>query len=364
MRSALPGPADYGVSWLRHPRRNSAALGLDLPTSAIADRLGVSDGTVRRWFAEAGLTPPSGSLKNRPRWALTPMERPTTDRLRQLYVNEGLSIAAVAQQLNSTTHLVRTWLLEDTIPIRPGGGRAGARRPGRVRKPPPPAAELGRLHEQDRLSLGELAGRYGVHPQTVSKCLTAAGLPGHLPLAVSDLQVAALYRTESIMASEIARRLGISSTQALAALHREGVELDPARHAAVNRAAGARRPGMMPPLPAELAEQAVRYYQDKGWSYRMIGEHLGVSGAKVRAELQRRASRPTLPGRSARRAVPREPRRRSTRCASCTWNPSGAPQRSRRSWIPPSMWYSPGTPTGCRSGRAAAPALPSPRPLR
>ena len=97
-----------------------------------------------------------------------------------------------------------------------------------------------------------------------------------------------MYRAEPITASEIARRLGISSTQALAALHREKVELDPARHAAVNRAAGARRRGAVPSLSAGKAEWAVRYYRDEGWSYRMIGEHLEVSGAKVRAELQRR----------------------------------------------------------------------------
>ena len=63
------------------------------------------------------------------------MQRPTSDRLRQLYVDEGLSIAGVAKQLNSTTHLVRTWLLEDNVPIRPGGGRLGARRPEVVLKP-------------------------------------------------------------------------------------------------------------------------------------------------------------------------------------------------------------------------------------
>jgi hypothetical protein len=106
--------------------------------------------------------------------------------------------------------------------------------------------------------------------------------------AVSDAQVAAMYRAEPITASEIARRLGISSTQALAALHREGVELDPGRHAAVNRATGARRRGTVRSLSAGKAEWAVRHYRDEGWSYRMIGEHLGVSGAKVRAELHRR----------------------------------------------------------------------------
>ena len=134
------------------PPRELAELGRVLSAPEIAKRLGVSAATVRRWFAEAGLTPPSASLKNRPRGALTAVQRPTSDRLRQLYVRDGLSITAVAERLNSTTHLVRTWLLEDHIPIRPGGGRLGAHRPGRVRKPPPPAAELRRLREQQRLS--------------------------------------------------------------------------------------------------------------------------------------------------------------------------------------------------------------------
>jgi hypothetical protein len=54
----------------------------------------------------------------------------------------------------------------------------------------------------------------------------------------------------------------------------------------------------------------VRHYRDEGWSYRMIGEHLGVSGAKVRAELHRRGipahpRRPIGPGsRTARTEAP------------------------------------------------------------
>src|SRR6478752_4589729 len=57
------------------PPQELAELGSGLPTSAIANRLGVSGGTVRRWFAEAELTPPSASLKNRPRGALRPVQR-------------------------------------------------------------------------------------------------------------------------------------------------------------------------------------------------------------------------------------------------------------------------------------------------
>jgi len=62
-----PGSGGYRRQLAPPPPRELAELGRVLPTSAIAKRLGVSAATVRRWFAEADLTPPSGSLKNRPR---------------------------------------------------------------------------------------------------------------------------------------------------------------------------------------------------------------------------------------------------------------------------------------------------------
>jgi transposase len=310
------GSGGYKRQLSAPPAEELAELGHELSVPEIATRLRVSDSTVRRWFTEAGLTPPSASLKNRPRGAPAPVERPTRAMLRQLYVREGLSISAVAQRLNSTTHLVRTWLLEDHIPIRPAGGRPGSRRPGRVRKPPPPDEVLRRLREQDRLTLAALAVRYRVHPQTVSGWLRKAGLPGSLPPpgpAVPDRVVASMYRAEPVSASEIARRLGITDSRALAALRREGVQVDPARQAAAVRAASARRGGTVPPLPADQGDQAVRYYRDEGWSYRMIGEHFGVSAAKVRAELRRRGipghrHRPagTAGSRSARTEAPVE----------------------------------------------------------
>jgi len=154
-----PGSGGFRRQLFAPSRRELAELGWGLSAPVIAKRLGDNAATVRRWFAEAGLTPPTGSLKNRPRGAPAAVQRPTADRLRQLYVDEGLSIPGVAERLNSTTHLVRTWLLEDNIPIRPGGGRRGVRRPGRVRKPAPPATELRRLRERERLSRGELAAR-------------------------------------------------------------------------------------------------------------------------------------------------------------------------------------------------------------
>ena len=117
------------------PRQELAELGQNLWAPEIAKRLGVSAATVRRWFAEAELTPPSGSLRNRPRGALTPVQRPTADRLQQLYVQEGLSIPGVklyvesewsaedvAARLDSAVHVVLRTGHAHGVPIRQGGG--------------------------------------------------------------------------------------------------------------------------------------------------------------------------------------------------------------------------------------------------
>ena len=62
-----PGSGGYRRQLVAPPRRELAELGRVLSAPEIAKRLAVSAATVRRWFAEAELTPPSGSLKNRPR---------------------------------------------------------------------------------------------------------------------------------------------------------------------------------------------------------------------------------------------------------------------------------------------------------
>lgn len=72
------------------------------------------------------------------------------------------------------------------------------------------------------------------------------------------------------------------------------------RQAAAVRSAGACRRGTVSALPLDQAEQAVRYCKDHGWSCRMIGEELGVSPAKVRAELRRRG----IPAHPHPRAAP------------------------------------------------------------
>ena len=74
-----------------------AKRGLSLPR--IAGRLKVSPSTARRWFHEAGLELRRTSLRNRPLGSAAPVHRPTCSELYQLYVDGGLSIAAMSPAL-------------------------------------------------------------------------------------------------------------------------------------------------------------------------------------------------------------------------------------------------------------------------
>ena len=141
--------------------------------------------------------------------------------------------------------------------------------------------------------------------------------------------------------------------------------MDPGRQAAAVRAAGARRRGTVPALPADQADQAVRYYRDEGWSCRMVGEQLGVSAGKVRAELRRRGvpvhrRQPIGPGsRASRTEVPVEQVRRLY--VDSEWS---AEEVAAQLDSTVNVVLRTGHAHGCRSGRAAAAAPPSPRPSR
>ncbi len=291
-----PGAGGYRRRLVCPPRATLQSLGAGgRAAPQIAAQLGVSPGTVRRWFAENDLPPLPASRKNRPWGAAAEVRRPTRGELLQFYFRDGLSVEAVATHFGATSHLVRTWLLEDQIPIRSAGGRPGQAHTGRTRKPAPPASELRRLRERDRLGRVQLAARYGVHPQTVSKWLADAGLPSRLPPpgpAISDATIAALYRAGPLPAAEIARRLGVSDYRVLGALRRESVDVDPARQAAAVRAYNERRQ-TRPPLPARQTRQVIAAYR-AGHSYRQVAEQLGVTTGKVRAVLTNHG----VPGRS------------------------------------------------------------------
>ena len=289
--------------------------GAGLSVAQIARRLDVSPSTAARWLSEAGISPPRTSLKNRPRGADRPVTRPGRRELERMYVREGLPIAAIAGRLGVSAHLVRTWLAEVGIAAWPPGGRADAVRTVRWRKPVPPVDELRELHLVRRLGRRALASHYQVHPSTISRWLSEAGLPTRLPPAAgtrTETEMVALYLREALPAAEIARRASVPDSRVLRALRAAGVAIDPGRQAAAVRAAAERR-AARPPLPAADGGWAEARYRRDGWSYRCIAEALGVPTGRVRRELARRGvpRRPQpVPGRAARLQAPPEDVRR------------------------------------------------------
>lgn len=296
------------------PSHELAALAEQcLSLAQVAQQLQVSPSTAGRWLDEAGLAPPRSSLKDRPRGAAVRARRPTRSELRHLYVGRGLSVAATSAHLGVSTHLTRTWLLENGIDLRPPGGRQGSTRAFRPIKAVPPTPELRHLRETRQLSLAALARHYQVTPQTAARWLQAAGLPRRLPSPADQLSDAALvgrYRQESLSAAAIARQAGVPPERVLRALRAARVAIDPRRQAAATRAAAAARRGTVPSLPPEQAERAVQRYQVDGWSYQRIADELNVTLARVRGELRRRGvpSRPhAVTGPSSRAARQQAP---------------------------------------------------------
>jgi transposase-like protein len=126
--------------------------------ASLARRFGVSDATVARWLADAGLLPPDPSIDHR--------------RLEKLYVNRALTIAEVAEKLRISPARV---------------SRARSWSPASISGPLPRAAVTDRrlvdLSVTKKHSVVETAGLLGVSTEYVSKRLHEAGLtkrPGDL----------------------------------------------------------------------------------------------------------------------------------------------------------------------------------------
>ncbi len=276
----------------------------EMNVAAVARVLGVSYGTATRWLTEAHIALPRASSNNRPRGQNRPVTPPTVELL-QLYVTEGLSVATVAERLQLTRHLVRKWLLEAGVVLRPPGGGPGVPHVLPPRKPPPPADELCRLRLTERLTHKQLAARFGVHPQTASRWLADIGLAGPRPLPVPVPDLVRMYEQQEVTAAEIARRVGVPVARVLKILHDAGVQIDPARQRAAVRAAAAMRP-KAPALPVVEGDWVEQQYR-QGWAYSLIAGAIGRPRCAVRRELHDRGhatALPLLPGRGSRVQAP------------------------------------------------------------
>ena len=121
-----------------------------LSLGAVAGRLGVTAQTVHNWLVAGGV--PRRPSPARFRWDIDDGE------IVRLYSQEGHTAAEIAEQLGCSASLVHGRLARRGVDRRP---QAPRRRPG------PPARELGHLYRDCGLSLREPAGHYGVATRAV-----------------------------------------------------------------------------------------------------------------------------------------------------------------------------------------------------
>jgi transposase len=181
--------------------------------------------------------------------------RPEAATLRRLYVDDGMTIGALAAWFGVAAHTVHNWLVAAGVPRRPspatvrhdisddeivgryvGGGRSAAEIAGQLgcgtsvvyarlarrgvarrdraawRRVRPADSELAHLYRDCGLSVPDLAGRYGVSAQAVHRWLVAAGIdrrPSGARVAARGDDLVALYLA-GWSAPAIAERLGCS----------------------------------------------------------------------------------------------------------------------------------------------------------
>jgi len=237
-----------------------------LSFAEIAERAGCSTGAVGKRLRRAGVTARPRGGRARPL-----DESDVADRLRDLYVEQGLSVAEVARHVGHSRDWVVTRL-----------DRLGLPRPGWQKKPRRalPAARLRRLWVDERRSVPEVAEQFGVPADWVRAELARHGIsrprrppPGLTPLTTKVLED--LYVHQGLSATEIAHRVGGSPTRVVEALERAGIP---------------RRPrGQRPDLPELSRDLLVELYVDQGLSCRAIAARVGGSDQRVLDALHRQA---------------------------------------------------------------------------
>lgn len=140
--------------------------------------------------------------------------------LRRWYVEERLSMEAIAGELGVTTHQVRLALRRNRI-----------RRPvtGTPPTPAPPREVLKELYVDQGLPMAEIGRRFGSAPRTVRRWLDEATIPvaprttraSRRPLPKELLED--LYNGEGLTSREIAEELDVGQRAVLRSLHDYGI---------------------------------------------------------------------------------------------------------------------------------------------
>ncbi|MEW6477431.1 MAG: hypothetical protein AB1679_34700 [Actinomycetota bacterium] len=248
-----------------------------LSLAEIGERAGCSRAAVGKRLRQAGITARPRGGRARPL-----DESDVADRLRDLYVERGLSVLEVARRLGRS----RDWVIARL-------DRYGLPRRGWQKKPRPalPAARLRRLWVDERRSVPEVAEHFGVPADWVRAELARHAIrrPRRPPRGLTPLTATVLedlYVRRGLTAAQIAGRVGGSPTRVVDALERAGIP---------------RRPrGRRPDLPELSRDLLVELYVDQGLSSRAIAARVGGSDQRVLDALHRHG----IPVRPRRQSAP------------------------------------------------------------
>src|SRR5438105_1431347 len=118
-----------------------------LTIAALAVTVGVAHGTVHQWLMDAGIERRASPSARRADL--------DNDHIGRQYVEDGLTAAEIAAELGCATSTIYARLAALGVPRRPSTPRRSARPDNQV---------LYRHYETDRLSLAQIGRRYGVSP--------------------------------------------------------------------------------------------------------------------------------------------------------------------------------------------------------
>lgn len=179
-----------------------------LTIAALAARFGVADQTVHNWLVAAG-------VPRRPSPA-APRKDVSDEDIVELYCRQGFTAAEISARLGCSTSLVYSRL--DQLGI--------ARRPSVSRRVRPDGTELAQLYTERGLSLRDIGELHGVSAQSVRRWLLDAGVerrrPGAAPAECTEGECVELYQA-GWSAPDIADHLGCSSASVYRCLDAAGV---------------------------------------------------------------------------------------------------------------------------------------------
>lgn len=230
-------------------------------TSRIADLLGVHLQTVINHFKRAGIPlRPQGQAANQ----INPKI------IKDLHLQDGLSVKGISDKLNISVSLVRKKLLECGMRAKRGDGTSRAIQIDKN--------ELQVLYVDQKLSMKACANHFGVSDSVIRRVLREMNikirLPGeyHIDRSISDEQIIDLYWEQKLSISIVAEKLGKSESFVKQRLLKSGRGTR-----SISDGAKIRRG-----TDSISNDELIYLYDICGWSCEKISAHFGQSAPFVR----------------------------------------------------------------------------------